>query len=238
MGPRDDPDRTPFGCGTHPVEDDRHEPNRMEPPRRRVARAPRPADGPGDRGGPRLVSVVDRPRPGWPRAGRSPSRAPYLRQPPSPPRSAPRSPRLRRRSHDRADASPSPRSRPRRPGRPVPGAGGGQGRGPRPRARAGPARRRQGPGHLRPEGRPSYKLRVYDLPDRPGVELYPVVDMVGHVHRPTGIDPAKYPIRIVFRPRTSRTWRAAGIGWSRRSSTSKTPTRRSRSSWPRTSRLM
>ena len=45
----------------------------------------------------------------------------------------------------------------------------------------------------------SYKLRVYDLPDRPGVELYPVVDMVGHLHRPTGIDPAKYPVRIVLR---------------------------------------
>jgi uncharacterized repeat protein (TIGR01451 family) len=45
----------------------------------------------------------------------------------------------------------------------------------------------------------SYKLRVYDLPDRPGVEIYPVVDMVGHLHRPAGIDPAKYPIRIVIR---------------------------------------
>jgi uncharacterized repeat protein (TIGR01451 family) len=45
----------------------------------------------------------------------------------------------------------------------------------------------------------SYKLRVYDLPDRPGVELYPVVEMVGHLHRPNGIDPAKYPIRIVIR---------------------------------------
>jgi uncharacterized repeat protein (TIGR01451 family) len=45
----------------------------------------------------------------------------------------------------------------------------------------------------------SYKLRVYDLPDRPGVEIYPVVDVVGHMHRPAGIDPAKYPVRIVFR---------------------------------------
>jgi uncharacterized repeat protein (TIGR01451 family) len=45
----------------------------------------------------------------------------------------------------------------------------------------------------------SYKLRVYDLPDRPGVEIYPVVDMVGHMHRPAGIDPAKYPIRIALR---------------------------------------
>ena len=45
----------------------------------------------------------------------------------------------------------------------------------------------------------SYKLRVYDLPDRPGVELFPVVEILGHLHRPTGIDPAKYPVRIVFR---------------------------------------
>ena len=45
----------------------------------------------------------------------------------------------------------------------------------------------------------SYKLRIYDLPDRPGVEIYPVVDMVGHVHRPTGVDPAKFPVRIVIR---------------------------------------
>ncbi len=45
----------------------------------------------------------------------------------------------------------------------------------------------------------SYKLRVYDLPDRPGVELFPVVDIIGHLHRPKGIDPAKYPIRIVLR---------------------------------------
>jgi uncharacterized repeat protein (TIGR01451 family) len=45
----------------------------------------------------------------------------------------------------------------------------------------------------------SYKLRVYDIPDRPGVELFPVVDMVGHLHKPKGIDPAKYPIRIVLR---------------------------------------
>jgi uncharacterized repeat protein (TIGR01451 family) len=40
---------------------------------------------------------------------------------------------------------------------------------------------------------------VTNLPDRPGVELYPVVEMVGHLHRPKGIDPGKYPIRIVFR---------------------------------------
>ena len=45
----------------------------------------------------------------------------------------------------------------------------------------------------------SYKLRVTDLPDRPGVDLYPVVEVVGHMHRPTGIDPAKYPVRVVFR---------------------------------------
>jgi uncharacterized repeat protein (TIGR01451 family) len=45
----------------------------------------------------------------------------------------------------------------------------------------------------------SYKLRVFDIPDRPGVELFPVIEMVGHLHRPKGIDPGKYPIRIVLR---------------------------------------
>ena len=29
-------------------------------------------------------------------------------------------------------------------------------------------------------------------------ELYPVVEIVGHLHRPEAIDPGKYPIRIVF----------------------------------------
>ncbi len=45
----------------------------------------------------------------------------------------------------------------------------------------------------------AYRLRVGNLPDRPGVELYPVIEIVGHLHRPPGIDPAKYPVRVVFR---------------------------------------
>ncbi len=45
----------------------------------------------------------------------------------------------------------------------------------------------------------AYRLRVTDLPDRPGVVLYPIVEIVGHLHRPPGIDPAKFPVRIVFR---------------------------------------
>ena len=44
-----------------------------------------------------------------------------------------------------------------------------------------------------------YSLRVTNIPDRPGVELYPLVEILGHLHRPTGIDPSKYPIRILFR---------------------------------------
>jgi len=44
-----------------------------------------------------------------------------------------------------------------------------------------------------------YKVRVSNLPDRPGVELFPMVEILGHLHRPPGIDPAKYPIRIIFR---------------------------------------
>jgi len=44
----------------------------------------------------------------------------------------------------------------------------------------------------------AYRLRLSDLPDRPGAEIYPVIEVVGHLHRPQGIDPGKYPIRVVF----------------------------------------
>jgi len=43
-----------------------------------------------------------------------------------------------------------------------------------------------------------YRLRLSNLPFRPGVELFPVVELVGHLHRPADVDPAKYPIRVVF----------------------------------------
>jgi uncharacterized repeat protein (TIGR01451 family) len=43
-----------------------------------------------------------------------------------------------------------------------------------------------------------YRLKVSGIPERPGRDLYPVIELVGHLHRPDGIDPAKYPIRVVF----------------------------------------
>jgi uncharacterized repeat protein (TIGR01451 family) len=43
-----------------------------------------------------------------------------------------------------------------------------------------------------------YRLRVTGIVERPMAELYPVVEIVGHLHRPEGIDPGKYPIRIAF----------------------------------------
>jgi uncharacterized repeat protein (TIGR01451 family) len=43
-----------------------------------------------------------------------------------------------------------------------------------------------------------YRLRIFNIPERPGVEVFPVVEVVGHLHRPEGIDPAKYPIRVIF----------------------------------------
>jgi len=43
-----------------------------------------------------------------------------------------------------------------------------------------------------------YKLRLSNLPDRPDVELFPVIEIVGHLHRPANIDPAKFPIRVAF----------------------------------------
>ncbi len=44
-----------------------------------------------------------------------------------------------------------------------------------------------------------YRLRVSNIPFREGAELFPVIEVVGHLHRPEGIDPGKYPIRVVFR---------------------------------------
>ena len=43
-----------------------------------------------------------------------------------------------------------------------------------------------------------YRLRLSNLPERPDAELFPVIEVVGHLHRPAGIDAAKYPIRVVF----------------------------------------
>jgi uncharacterized repeat protein (TIGR01451 family) len=43
-----------------------------------------------------------------------------------------------------------------------------------------------------------YRLRLTNITQRPGAELFPVIEVVGHLHRPLEIDPAKYPIRVVF----------------------------------------
>jgi len=43
-----------------------------------------------------------------------------------------------------------------------------------------------------------YRLRLTGITERPTAELYPVIEVVGHLHRPDGIDPGKYPIRVVF----------------------------------------
>ncbi len=45
-----------------------------------------------------------------------------------------------------------------------------------------------------------YRLKVSNIPDLPGAELFPVIEVVGHLHRPDSIDPAKYPIRVQFTP--------------------------------------
>jgi len=43
-----------------------------------------------------------------------------------------------------------------------------------------------------------YRLRIANIPVRPGSELFPAIEIVGHLHRPEGVDPGKYPIRVVF----------------------------------------
>jgi uncharacterized repeat protein (TIGR01451 family) len=43
-----------------------------------------------------------------------------------------------------------------------------------------------------------YRLRLSNLPERPGAELFPVIEVIGHLHRPDGIDPSRFPIRVTF----------------------------------------
>jgi uncharacterized repeat protein (TIGR01451 family) len=43
-----------------------------------------------------------------------------------------------------------------------------------------------------------YRLRISNIPERPGASLFPVIEVVGHLHRPDNIDPGKYPIRVIF----------------------------------------
>ena len=71
-------------------------------------------------------------------------------------------------------------------------------RGARADPRAGPGRRRPGPDTFGLKVGVGYRLRLANLPDRPGAELFPVIEVVGHLHRPDGIDPGRFPIRVVF----------------------------------------
>ncbi|MDX2035226.1 MAG: DUF11 domain-containing protein [Isosphaeraceae bacterium] len=43
-----------------------------------------------------------------------------------------------------------------------------------------------------------YRLRLSNIPHRPEAELFPVVQVVGHLHRPGTVDPGKYPIRVAI----------------------------------------
>lgn len=44
----------------------------------------------------------------------------------------------------------------------------------------------------------AYRLKLSNLPNAPGVELFPMVEFVGHLHRPPNVDPLKFPVRIPF----------------------------------------
>ncbi len=164
----------------------------MEPPRRRVARAPGPHAGPGDRGGPRLVTFkVD--GPGGTRHGAGADRL---------------HPLTRTRWTPRPEGTPAPSIAPAPPVAELPhdvqvvrfqGPDGVKVEVLGPAPQPVPAGDGQGLATFGLKVGQAYHLRVYDLPDRPGVELYPVVEILGHLHRPPGIDPAKYPVRIVFR---------------------------------------
>ncbi len=43
-----------------------------------------------------------------------------------------------------------------------------------------------------------YRLHITGIVERPLAELFPVIEVVGHLHRPDAIEPGKYPIRVVF----------------------------------------
>ncbi|CAN5865274.1 hypothetical protein BH23PLA1_BH23PLA1_42960 [soil metagenome] len=43
-----------------------------------------------------------------------------------------------------------------------------------------------------------YRLRLSNLPNQPEGELFPVVEVVGHLHRPPDLDAGRFPIRVVF----------------------------------------
>lgn len=43
-----------------------------------------------------------------------------------------------------------------------------------------------------------YWLRLWNIPDRPGEDIHLYLEVVGHLHRPPGIDPTKYPIRVMI----------------------------------------
>jgi uncharacterized repeat protein (TIGR01451 family) len=43
-----------------------------------------------------------------------------------------------------------------------------------------------------------YRLKLSNLPGKAGAEIYPTIEVVGHLHRPAGINPLKFPIRVIF----------------------------------------
>jgi len=44
-----------------------------------------------------------------------------------------------------------------------------------------------------------YRLRITNIPNRAGAVLYPVLEVVGHLHRPPDVEPGRFPIRVMFR---------------------------------------
>ncbi len=45
-----------------------------------------------------------------------------------------------------------------------------------------------------------YLFRVTGIPNRPEAVLYPLIELVGHLHRPPHVNPLAYPIRVVLTP--------------------------------------
>ena len=182
-----------------------------------VGRPARPSDRRPDAGRSRPGSRDRRACPG----GTGRSRRPAAARPPPAPVAPPR----RRLDHRSSPAAPSAiapgasrggRGRHRRTGRSGCAAGtpvlepdvqvvrfqgppGLDRRSPRPRARS-PCRSATAAGSSRSASGAAWDIACASrgIVERPLAELFPVIEIVGHLHRPDGIDPGKYPIRVVF----------------------------------------
>jgi uncharacterized repeat protein (TIGR01451 family) len=54
------------------------------------------------------------------------------------------------------------------------------------------------PGHVGLALGRDYRLRISNVPDKPGLVLYPTIRLIGYLHPPAHVDPLDYPIPLQF----------------------------------------